>query len=53
LQAEVCKFLIQNSRTVDLPVLALALRVVFNLFNAMKQHLKVQLEVFFTSGALY
>ncbi len=30
-------------------MLSLTLRVVFNLFNCMKQHLKVQLEVFFTS----
>ncbi len=30
-------------------MLSLTLRVVFNLFNCMKRHLKVQLEVFFTS----
>jgi hypothetical protein len=49
LQAELCKFLVQNSRTEELAVLSLTLRVVFNLFNCMKRHLKVQLEVFFTS----
>ena len=48
-QAELCKFLVQNSRTEELAVLSLTLRVVFNLFNVMKRHLKVQLEVFFTS----
>lgn len=48
-QAEVCKFLVQNSRTEQLLVLSLTLRVVFNLFQSMKEHLKVQLEVFFTS----
>lgn len=48
-QAELCKFLVQNSRTEELSVLSLTLRVVFNLFNSLKRHLKVQLEVFFTS----
>jgi hypothetical protein len=48
-QGDLCKFLIANSRTQDLPTLALALRVVFNLFAALKAHLKVQLEVFLTS----
>jgi len=52
-QAELCKFLVQNSRTADLPVFALTLRVIFNLFNSMKEHLKVQLEVFFTSAHLF
>lgn len=33
-------------------MLALTLRVIFNLFNSMKEHLKVQLEVFFTSAHL-
>jgi len=32
-----------------LPVLSLSLRVVYNLFTAIKTHLKVQLEVFLTS----
>lgn len=49
MQDHLCKFLLQNSQTDELQVLMLTLRVVFNLFNSMKQHLKVQLEVFFTS----
>lgn len=49
IQGDLCKFLVANSRTQDLPTLSLALRVVFNLFASMKQHLKVQLEVFLTS----
>ena len=49
LQSDLCKFLLQNSQTDSLEVLSLTLRVVFNLFNSMKNHLKVQLEVFFTS----
>lgn len=49
LQGDLSKFLLQNSETDDLGVLSLTLRVVFNLFNSIKDHLKVQLEVFFTS----
>ena len=49
LQGDLCKYLLQNSQTDDLPVLSLSLRVVFNLFTAIKTHLKVQLEVFLTS----
>jgi hypothetical protein len=53
IQADLCKFLIANSRTLDLPTLSLALRVVFNLFASLKQYLKVQLEVFLTSVHLF
>jgi hypothetical protein len=53
IQADLCKFLIANSRTLDLPTLSLALRVVFNLFASLKQFLKVQLEVFLTSVHLF
>ena len=49
MQTDLCKFLLQNSQTEELPILALTLRVVYNLFNSIKTHLKVQLEVFFTS----
>jgi hypothetical protein len=49
LKGDLCKFLLQNSQDTDLMVLSLTLRVVFNLFAAMKTHLKVQLEVFLTS----
>lgn len=52
-QAELARFLIASSRSSDLSVLALALRVIFNLFMVMKGHLKVQLEVFFVSVHLY
>lgn len=45
---DLCKHLLQNSQTEDLDVLSLTLRVVFNLFNSIKDHLKVQLEVFLT-----
>lgn len=49
LQGDLSKFLLQNSETEELSILSLTLRVVFNLFNSIKDHLKVQLEVFFTS----
>ncbi|KAF1780031.1 Guanine nucleotide exchange factor, N-terminal [Phytophthora cactorum] len=49
LQGDLSKFLLQNSETEELGILSLTLRVVFNLFNSIKDHLKVQLEVFFTS----
>lgn len=49
LQGNFCKFLIQNSQSEDSAILALSLRVIFNLFQGLKSFLKVQLEVFFTS----
>eukprot|EP00742_Colponemidia_sp_Colp-10_P009616 GILJ01010503.1.p1 GENE.GILJ01010503.1~~GILJ01010503.1.p1 ORF type:complete len:1514 (+),score=239.29 GILJ01010503.1:28-4569(+) len=49
IQDDICKSLLQNSRTDNLIILASTLRVVFNLFKTIKQHLKVQLEVFFNS----
>lgn len=48
-QAELCKYLVASCRTHDLALLALTLRVIFNLFVSMRAHLKVQLEVFFMS----
>ena len=48
MRGDLCKRLLQNSQTGDLDVLSLTLRVVFNLFNSIKDHLKVQLEVFLT-----
>merc|ERR1719247_2207959 len=49
IQDDVCKSLLQASRTENVSVLASVLRAVFNLFGAFKKHLKVQLEIFFTS----
>lgn len=48
-QNELCKFLLQNSQTKDIYVLSLVLRIVFDMFATVKKHLKVQLEVFFSS----
>lgn len=49
IQDEISKSLLINSVTDDLFILSLTLRVVFNLFQSVKQHLKVQQEVFFNS----
>jgi golgi-specific brefeldin A-resistance guanine nucleotide exchange factor 1 len=50
LQNDVCKYLLQwSSTTHDLYLLSLTLRVIFNLFQSIRNHLKVPLEVFLTS----
>ena len=49
MQGDLCKHLLQNSQADDQLILSLTLRVVFNLFNSIKNYLKVQLEVFLTS----
>lgn len=49
IQDDICKSLLHNSRTASLSVLSLTLRAIFNLFLHFKRHLKVQLEIFFTS----
>ncbi len=49
MQGDLSKHLLHSSQTEDLAILSLTLRVVFNLFNSIKDHLKVQLEVFLTS----
>ena len=49
LQNDLCRCLLRLSASADLAILGLALRVIFNLFNGIKDHLKVQLEVFLTS----
>eukprot|EP00929_Paragymnodinium_shiwhaense_P105158 TRINITY_DN70072_c0_g1_i1.p1 TRINITY_DN70072_c0_g1~~TRINITY_DN70072_c0_g1_i1.p1 ORF type:complete len:1596 (-),score=442.89 TRINITY_DN70072_c0_g1_i1:249-5036(-) len=49
IQDDICKHLLQNSRSESLSVLSLTLRAIFNLFLYFRRHLKVQLEIFFTS----
>merc|ERR1719181_1788172 len=49
IQDDICKALLHASRCESLNVLAGVLRAIFNLFQAFKKHLKVQLEMFFTS----
>lgn len=49
LQNDLCKHLLQLSTSQDLVILSLTLRVIFNLFQSIRNHLKVPLEVFLTS----
>ena len=49
LRADICRHLLRASQSEDLGVLSLSFRVVFNLFVSIKDHMKVQLEVFLTS----
>lgn len=49
LRGDVCRHLLNCSQSDDLGVFSLSLRVVFNLFASIKNHMKVQLEVFLTS----
>jgi hypothetical protein len=49
MQNDLCRNLLRLSTSNDLTILGFALRLIFNLFNGIKDHLKVQLEVFLTS----
>mmetsp|Transcript_20608 Transcript_20608/g.29575 ORF Transcript_20608/g.29575 Transcript_20608/m.29575 type:complete len:1961 (+) Transcript_20608:126-6008(+) len=49
LRGDVCRHLLNTSQSENLAVFSLSLRVVFNLFMSIKDHMKVQLEVFLTS----
>lgn len=49
LQNDLCKFLLAWSTTHDLVILSLTMRVIFNLFQTIRNHLKIPLEVFLTS----
>ena len=50
LQNDVCRYLLQWSHSShDLSLLSLTLRVIFNLFQSIRNELKVPLEVFLTS----
>ena len=49
MRGDMCRHLLRASQSDDLAVFGLALRVVFNLFVSIKDHMKVQLEVYLTS----
>ena len=49
LRGDVCRHLLRASQSEDLAIFSVALRVVFNLFVSIKDHMKTQLEVFLTS----
>jgi hypothetical protein len=49
LRGDICRHLLKASQSDNLEVFSLALRVVFNLFMSIKDHIKIQLEVFLSS----
>ena len=49
LRGDICRHLLRATQSEDLAIFSLALRVVFNLFMSIKDHMKIQLEVFLTS----
>ena len=49
MRGDLCKWLLLNSQTEEVLIVSLTLRVVYNLFNSIKKHMKIQLEVFFIS----
>ena len=49
LRGDVCRHLLRATQSEDLATFSVALRVVFNLFMSIKDHMKTQLEVFLTS----
>lgn len=49
LHNDLCKHLLQWSTTHDLVILSLTLRVIFNLFQTIRNHMKVPLEIFLSS----
>ena len=49
LRGDISRHLLRASQSEDLDLFSLSLRVVFNLFMTIKDHMKVQLEVFLTS----
>ena len=49
LKKDLCTYLLSWSSTHDLVILSLTMRIIFNLFQTIRNHLKVPLEVFLTS----
>jgi brefeldin A-resistance guanine nucleotide exchange factor 1 len=49
LKKDLCTYLLSWSTTKDLVILSLTMRIIFNLFQTIRNHLKVPLEVFLTS----
>jgi hypothetical protein len=49
LRNDICRHLLKATQSEDLGIFSLSLRVVFNLFMSIKDHMKVQLEVFLSS----
>jgi hypothetical protein len=49
LRNDICRHLLRCTQSEDLGIFSSSLRVVFNLFMSIKEHIKIQLEVFLTS----
>lgn len=49
LKKDLCTYLLSWSNNKDLVILSLTMRIIFNLFQTIRNHLKVPLEVFLTS----
>jgi brefeldin A-resistance guanine nucleotide exchange factor 1 len=49
LKKDLCNYLLSWSTSKDLVILSLTMRIIFNLFQTIRNHLKVPLEVFLTS----
>lgn len=49
LRVDLCRHLLRISQSEDIEIFSLTLRVVYNLFMSIKDHMKIQLEVFLTS----
>ena len=49
LRGELCRHLLRLSLSENMEIFSLTLRTVYNLFMSIKDHMKVQLEVFLTS----
>ena len=49
LSGDICRHLLRCTQSDDLEIFSLALRIIFNLFMSIKDHMKIQLEVFLTS----
>jgi len=49
LKKDLCTYLLSWSTSDDLVILSLTMRIIFNLFQTIRNHLKVPLEVFLTS----
>ena len=46
---DMCRHLLRISQSEDIEVFSLCLRVIYNLFMSIRDHMKIQLEVFLTS----
>ena len=48
-KGDLCRHLLRISQSDDIEIFSICLRVIYNLFMSIKDHMKIQLEVFLTS----